>query len=308
MWLNRMMMMPMRNSLKGRQGRRAAKVKSVLLHALHILLPNPATRQQLLTSSRATAHPMQSTSPLPNLPRSNPLPPPPPPPRQQPSTQPTPRPVVKPNGPPRQQPPALGPSQAPDGTPQPKKKRGRPPKNPKTPVPSPASTAHRWPSVPMPGQPMLPTQTPPEQRPTLPWQHQQMHTAGLANDPRFGNFAGGNIHVHGMPPTATDYASPSSQPPRVPRPPAQSVLPTQTAARTFPQPAAGAGVLGVSTGCVVCRQDHANLSCINMNSVMDLRIAVDMLRNSRADPAYVQELRQRFQSRIRELNALKEAR
>lgn len=104
----------------------------------------------------------------------------------------------------------------------------------------------------------------------------------------------------GMVPAVTDYVS-LSQPPRVPRPPAQSVLVSQATARTVSQLVAGVKPQDVSKSCVVCQESHPESSCVDMDSVMSLRLAVDMLRTSRADPHVVQGLRQRFQQRIREL-------
>lgn len=298
-WRSRAMM-PMKNSSKGRQGRGVFKVRSVRLHAL---VQNATTkRQQLLTSSQATAHPMQPTRPLPNRRPSDP----PPPPRRQPPSQPTPWSAAKPLNEqlPTQQPPALRLSQAPAVKPQPKR-RGRPPKSQQIPVRNQAPAPYSWSSGPVQGQPMLSTETTPMRQPTVPRQHQQqqqhqkMHMSG-PNDSRFGNIDGGDTQGQGMAPNAT-YRASSSHIYRVPRPPAHSVLPSQTTAGMVSQPAAGVSVQDISDGCVVCQGQHSNCSCVNMDSIMDLRLAVDMLRASQAGPAVVQALRQRLQQRIREL-------
>jgi hypothetical protein len=56
-------------------------------------------------------------------------------------------------------------------------------------------------------------------------------------------------------------------------------------------------------GCFICQNNHPHLACVDFNSEISLRIALDNLRRSRGDSSTVQNARAGLTRRLRELAA-----
>ncbi|KAI0134748.1 chromo domain-containing protein [Xylariales sp. AK1849] len=56
---------------------------------------------------------------------------------------------------------------------------------------------------------------------------------------------------------------------------------------------------GARNSCFVCQGNHISLSCVDMNSEISLRIAIDSLRTSKTDPVLVERAREFLQQRLR---------
>lgn len=113
--------------------------------------------------------------------------------------------------------------------------------------------------------------------------------------------------------TTTSMPHRSPQIPVIPsqqvRPPQPTFKPNTGNTVPTPQPSQPTGTAKVtpnaatkgSSACFLCGLGHAAMSCVNVNSEMSLRLAIDSLRTSNKDPAFVQRTREAFVRRLRDL-------